>query len=99
MHNTDARLSTPEGAVTPIELPTGGAKFDLTWTLTDGDTGRLLDLEYRTALFDRASAERFVETHLDLLNQVAQKPEATVGEISRLTTALPADDLDFELSF
>src|SRR5260221_9433211 len=51
------RLGDPE--TTPVELETGGTKFDLTLLAPDGPPGIELSPWYRTDLFSSRYAERF----------------------------------------
>ncbi|CAM2063889.1 Amino acid adenylation domain-containing protein [Sulfidibacter corallicola] len=102
--NQDGQVAMPERSevrAKPIELPTGGAKFDLTWTLETAADGWLLDLEYRTALFSETTAEGFMRAHLELLSRIVEDPEAPVTQliqVARVQSPI-SDELDFELDF
>ncbi len=79
---------TLEGlGVEPVSVDHDTAKFDLLLTLTELDHAATGWLEYSSDLFDAASAERFVESYLTLLNHVARAPETSVGALEILTPA------------
>ncbi|WP_437620402.1 non-ribosomal peptide synthase/polyketide synthase [Sorangium sp. So ce1151] len=86
-------LALPGLTLTPVELDTGTAKFDLTLALTEASTGEAQgELEYNTDLFDSATASRLV-SHLQVLlagfvadstRPIAQVPLLDPAEQARL---------------
>jgi amino acid adenylation domain-containing protein len=72
----------------PVPVPRPDAKFELTVELVRCDDGSLAgEVEYRTALFDRASAERVAGHYRRLLDAVAAAPDRAVDELAILTDA------------
>ncbi|MFF1561648.1 amino acid adenylation domain-containing protein [Streptomyces sp. NPDC058279] len=64
---------------------TWAAKFDLTLYLRESEDGQLLgDLEYSTALFDRATVERFAEYYVRLLEGIAEAPGTALEALPML---------------
>ncbi|CAO3572922.1 unnamed protein product [Mortierella alpina] len=59
-NNEDDDLELPGLQVTPCDLDYDAAKFDLTLSLWEEDSGIGGNLEYSTALFDRTTIERHV---------------------------------------
>ncbi|KIF78804.1 peptide synthetase [Streptomyces sp. 150FB] len=94
LNNTPA----PHGAFTGLTVrhdPTvgrSGAKFDLTWDLTEhhdgagAPTGISGELEFSQDLFDRATAERFTEHFGRLLTALLADPEQPFTDADFLTT-------------
>ncbi|MFF3822826.1 amino acid adenylation domain-containing protein [Streptomyces griseus] len=77
-----------------------GSKFDLSWDLSEqhdeegrpqGITG---ELEYDEDLFDKATAERFVEHFTRLLSALLSEPDRPVADLDFLTPAQRAAALD-----
>ncbi|WP_405164779.1 amino acid adenylation domain-containing protein [Nocardia sp. NBC_01499] len=81
------RLSLPGIAVHCVEQSTGTATYDLTLTLTPRQREISGRLEYRTALFDRATAERMAGHVQTLLSAALAEPERQVWELPMLTDA------------
>jgi amino acid adenylation domain-containing protein len=79
------RLALPGIAVHGVEVPTGTATFDLTLTLTPGAAGIAGRLEYRTTLFDRATAARLAEHVRTLLAAALVEPDRRIAELPLLT--------------
>lgn len=65
----------------PIALATGGSKFDLTLYVEDRD-GLALELLYDPDLFDEARMTRFIRRLEAMVDQLATRPTARIGEIS-----------------
>ncbi|GAA3131635.1 hypothetical protein GCM10010466_22800 [Planomonospora alba] len=66
-----------------IRLPERTTKFDLSWHVVDGGPGRTLrgGLDYRTDLFDEATAARFTRWYLALLDGMLADLDAPVGAV------------------
>ena len=65
----------------PINGPTGIAKYDLSLVLEERDGVLRGALEYSTALFERASAERFARQFAQLLRSVAADPDTPIDRL------------------
>ncbi|GGN09199.1 hypothetical protein GCM10010109_18370 [Actinoplanes campanulatus] len=71
-----------------IEItPAGDAKFDLTVSVADGGAGQPMraGLEFRAALFDRATMETFADRFTRLLTAAVAEPDLPIGAIDLLT--------------
>jgi amino acid adenylation domain-containing protein/thioester reductase-like protein len=92
---TMAVLTPPGSAATTlhgrrltIERNLGhGAKYDLSLVLETDERGLHGVLEYDSHLFDRSTAAAFAERLVSLFEQVAERPDATVGELRAVTAA------------
>ncbi|MEU6073736.1 amino acid adenylation domain-containing protein [Micromonospora sp. NPDC047074] len=80
----DGELTLPGVRVTALPPPHATAKFDLTLALTEHD-GRITgSLEYATALFDTATAERHVRHLQHVLTQLVAHPDRPVDQLAML---------------
>ncbi|WP_436494699.1 amino acid adenylation domain-containing protein [Actinokineospora sp. HUAS TT18] len=61
------------------------AKFDLTLAAAERGDDLHVDLEYDTALFDAATAERLADHYVRLLSTVVDDPDVRVGDVDLLT--------------
>ncbi|MCF3650808.1 amino acid adenylation domain-containing protein [Synoicihabitans lomoniglobus] len=77
----------PELGLEAIELPAAVAKFDLTLSLQESGAGISGALEYATALFDAATAERFVAQFQFSLEQFVASPDRPLAQLPRLPPA------------
>ncbi|MGV9450285.1 amino acid adenylation domain-containing protein [Streptomyces sp. NPDC003635] len=69
--------------VPPADLP---ARFDLSLVMNEGRDGTLTaHLEYATALFDRATAERMLSHFVRLLTSATARPEVPLSRLDLLT--------------
>ncbi|AGJ58827.1 amino acid adenylation domain-containing protein [[Kitasatospora] papulosa] len=102
LNNTPAPRPRLDGLTVTHESSVGrsGSKFDLSWDLSEqhdeegrpqGITG---ELEYDEDLFDRATAERFVEHFTRLLSAVLSDPDHAVADLDFLTPSQRAAALD-----
>ncbi|MEV7427434.1 amino acid adenylation domain-containing protein [Streptomyces sp. NPDC091212] len=93
LNNAPAPRTALDGLAVRHDASIGraGAKFDLTWDLaehhdTDGaPTGISGELEFSQDLFERATAERFVEHFTRLLAQLLAHPEQPFTDVEFLT--------------
>jgi len=86
LHNApQPPLSLPGLALSLSEIPTGTAKLDLSLLLTDGEAGIAGTLEYRTDLFEEATAERFAAHLMELLAGVVRAPDERLSDLPLLT--------------
>ncbi len=86
-HNTPAptiQFSGVEGCVE--EIHNGGAKFDLTFAITDCPEGLWLALEYNADLFEASTVERMLDHFRTLLDGVVANPDARLAELPLLTS-------------
>ena len=83
-----SEFRAPGLTVTPVDVETGETKFDVTLLVSQADGAIDLALWYRTALFERATAERML-AHLGLvLDHAVDRPHAPLSTLELLT----ADD-------
>ncbi|MET7640137.1 amino acid adenylation domain-containing protein [Streptomyces sp. NPDC005438] len=61
-------------------LETRGAKFDLTWAVVERPDGLTGALNYRTALFDRATVEGFAHRLTALMEWLCQHPDRPLSQ-------------------
>ncbi|WP_369951865.1 non-ribosomal peptide synthase/polyketide synthase [Ralstonia syzygii] len=82
------RLALPELTASPLKGPGSvSAKFDLTLTLQEAD-GRIAGtLEYATALYDRATVERYIDHWRTLLEAMADDDSRPLADLPLLTPA------------
>ncbi|EKV29843.1 Long-chain-fatty-acid--CoA ligase [Caenispirillum salinarum AK4] len=84
-------LHLPGVTATPVERPSGTAKFDLTLALADDDTaadGTMAgEIEYAADLFDAATMERLASHVLALLDAATAAPDQPVDAVALLTDA------------
>ncbi|MFF0370051.1 amino acid adenylation domain-containing protein [Micromonospora sp. NPDC005087] len=73
--------------VSPIEVPTATAKFDLTVAVRPGPGGLEAALEYRTDVFDAATVDRFAAAFRTLLADLLADPDAPVRAARLITDA------------
>ena len=87
-----AASAASRDAVQPVsdELPpqvAGTAKFDLSLSLTETDSGLVGGLEYSTDLFEPATIARMAGHFRTLLEAVAADPESRLWHVSLLSSA------------
>jgi non-ribosomal peptide synthetase component F len=76
---------TPGLTLIPIELPSRSSKFDLTLFATEVAEGLRLTLEFRSDLFDAATADRMLARYGILLEEIIAHPDRPIGGLSMLT--------------
>src|SRR5258708_8308437 len=67
--------------LTPLEVETSTAKFDLTLNLLETPAGLRLNLEYSTDIFKPATVERMVRHLKTLLEQIVAGPEERISQL------------------
>ncbi|MBP7337157.1 non-ribosomal peptide synthetase [Niveispirillum sp.] len=90
LQNTPAApVILPDLTLTPLEIDTGTAKFDLLLTLIGSGDGDGLDghWEYSTDLFDPQTARRMADQYVTLLRAVADAPEQRLRELALFADA------------
>jgi len=81
-----AELELPGLTLTPVDLDTGTAKFDLLLSMSESRGEPLTgSLEFATDLFDRATIARFVTHFQTLLAGVAAAPDSPLEALPLLT--------------
>jgi len=78
-------LWSPEITLTPLEAPSGAAKFDLTLFVAEGPDGLHLTMEYSSDLFDPATVDRMLAHYRILLESIVAQPDQPVGRLPMLT--------------
>ncbi|MCA2218363.1 non-ribosomal peptide synthetase [Jidongwangia harbinensis] len=73
--------------LTPLDPPVTTAKFDLLFSVTELPQEWLAGLSYRTALFDRATAQRLLANLRQVLEQAIADPDRPIGDLDALTAA------------
>lgn len=84
--------STPDPMLTgvtatPVTLDTGTSRFDLGWFFRQSERGLALHLEYDTALFTPATAERLVGHWAAFVRAALARPDAPLATHSLLSPA------------
>ncbi|MFP5285192.1 MAG: amino acid adenylation domain-containing protein, partial [Thermoanaerobaculia bacterium] len=81
-------LALPGLTLEPLELESGTSKFDLSLYFMERPDGRLGGfLEIDTALFEEATAHRFLEHYRTLLESAAADPAGRISELALLSRA------------
>jgi hypothetical protein len=91
---TEASATTvtiPGLEVSPLELHSGTAQFDLSLYLTESTDGLRGFFEYNTDLFDRSTIEHMASHFQDLLERIAERPDES---LSALVADIPLQKLD-----
>jgi non-ribosomal peptide synthetase component F len=78
-------LRASELLISPIELATETAKFDLTLFAAELPDGLRLTMEYSTDLFDAATIDRMLGHYRTLLAAIIADPGQTIGALPMLT--------------
>ncbi|WP_020104823.1 non-ribosomal peptide synthetase [Nocardia sp. 348MFTsu5.1] len=82
--------ANPEFLGMPTEfenLQAQHAKFDLAFTFVDTDASMTIGVEYSTEQFDRCTAEGFGRRLVGVLEQVAARPGARIGDLRVIDSA------------
>ncbi|MCY8758637.1 lichenysin non-ribosomal peptide synthetase LicA [Bacillus haynesii] len=88
MQNADLKDLSMDGVtLKPYDFAHQTAKFDLTLTAAEEDGLLVFEMEYNTALFKRESIERWSGYWVNLLEAVAENPDARLSELSLLNEA------------
>jgi non-ribosomal peptide synthetase component F len=74
-----------------------GSKFDLTFDVTETETGLLLDCEYNTDLFTRQTTRLWMEHYETILRTIAEQPAIRLDEVRALLRAAEQQRQDVEL--
>lgn len=82
---TELRL--PNLRVEEVPVQTGTSKFDLTFTLGEGEDGLWGTIEFAAELFDAATVDRFVTHYQTLLESIVARPGASIADLPILPEA------------
>ncbi|MBE9125473.1 MULTISPECIES: non-ribosomal peptide synthetase [unclassified Coleofasciculus] len=82
-----SNLELPDLTLTPLELDTETAKFDLTLSITETEQGLRGVLEYATDLFDEETITRMAGHFQTLLEGIIANPQQKVSQFPILTEA------------
>ncbi|HEV7509095.1 MAG TPA: amino acid adenylation domain-containing protein [Thermoanaerobaculia bacterium] len=77
-------LEVPGLALEPVSQESATTKFDLTFTLFDGEDGLAGQLEYASDLFERTTVERLLGYFRNLLEGIAAVPGAALADLPLL---------------
>ena len=66
----------------PLIVEHTPARFDISLFLGEANGGLIGELEYNTDLFDRSTAERFVEHYRNLLESISHHPHQRLSELT-----------------
>ncbi|MEH1934754.1 MAG: amino acid adenylation domain-containing protein [Nostoc sp.] len=87
-HNTPRELwELPGLTITPLEVHSGAAKFDLTLDLEETSAGIKGGIEYNTDLFDATTIARMLGHFQTLLEGIVANPEQRISDLPLLTAA------------
>ncbi|MEH2235674.1 amino acid adenylation domain-containing protein [Nostoc sp.] len=87
-HNTPSQLwELPGLTITPLEVHSGAAKFDLTLDLKETSEGIKGGIEYNTDLFDATTIARMLGHFQTLLEGIVANPEQHISDLPLLTAA------------
>ncbi|WP_346838371.1 amino acid adenylation domain-containing protein [Microbulbifer sp. SAOS-129_SWC] len=75
---TGKRWQLPGLKTAPVDLQSSGSKFDLTLSVLEQDQCLQGTIEYRSALFDRATVERIAQSYTQLLIAAIEHPDTPV---------------------
>ncbi len=86
-HNTPRELwELPGLTITPLEIHSGAAKFELTLDLEETSEGIKGGIEYNTDLFDATTIARMLGHFQTLLAGIVANPEQHLSDLPLLTT-------------
>jgi len=74
----------PEVTISPVEVHSGTAKFDLTLFMIEEGEQLTGALEFNTGLFDRVTVERMLEHFRELLASITADPDQPVDRLNLL---------------
>ncbi len=80
-------ITLPGLTLSPLEVESGKATFDLTLSLADGPHGLSGYCEYNTDLFDAATAERMLGHYQTLLEGIVADADQSLSTLPLLTQA------------
>jgi amino acid adenylation domain-containing protein len=80
-HMPSGDLDLPELEIAPLALENINAKFDLTLSIRESESGLVTGWEYKTDLFDRQTIERMATNFQALLAGIVADPQQQVAQL------------------
>nr|QEO74613.1 condensation domain-containing protein [uncultured bacterium] len=71
--------------VLPLDVTSGTAKFDLTFSIMETNEGLIGGLQYSTDLFDENTIKRMLSHYERILEEMVSNPQQRVGELCMLS--------------
>jgi amino acid adenylation domain-containing protein len=81
------RETIPGLTVTPVDVHSVTAKFDLTLSMAEGKNGITGEFEYNAGLFNAATIDRLIEHYRALLEAMVDDPDQRLTDIEILSDA------------
>ena len=78
-------LQSPDLEMVPLEIESVTAKFDLTLSVIESESGLRAALEYSADLFEAATADRLLGHLQTLLASASAEPDAPISSLTMLT--------------
>ncbi len=78
-------LESPELTLSPMDIDSGTAKFDLTLSVSEDERGPVARMEYASDLFDPATIDRMLGHFRRLLESIVAQPDGAIGELTMLS--------------
>ncbi len=79
-------ISLGESEITLLETKTTTAKFDISMTIRESETGMSVAIEYATALFKKVTIERLALHFNELIKVVCENVQQPIGRLQMLST-------------
>ena len=80
-------MAIPGLTITPSDIDTGAAMFDLTVSLRETPAGLTGSLQYNTDIFDSSRIARMIEHFQTLLGSITEAPQQRISEFSIMAPA------------
>lgn len=85
LNTPPGKLELPGLSLTPLEIETQTAKFDLTLLMTETEQGLSGSLEYNCDLFEEGTITRMMGHFVTLLEGIVANPEERISQLPLLT--------------
>ncbi len=85
LQNVDERADQAESMLAPIAVTNETSKFDLSFSADEAPNGLTLSFEYRTALYDETTIQRWLACMTELLADIVKRPDAPTESLRILT--------------
>jgi non-ribosomal peptide synthetase component F len=79
------QLGLTEFRLTLLDIPSTTTKFDLTFIMSETDSGLIGRLEYNTDLFETSTIKRMLTHFVKLLRSVVAQPESRINALEFLS--------------
>jgi glutamate-1-semialdehyde aminotransferase/acyl carrier protein len=100
LFNLDRSGPNPDFYELKVELETNhnhSSKFDISFYVTETETGLVLDCEYNTDLFDRQTTRLWMEHYETILRTIAERPAVGLDEVRALLRTAEQQRQDTEM--